>query len=127
MKKYQYVFLLLSLAFFIFGCTAAVKKDVQLSKDMQLSNQSLEYIINRDYTKAEIDLNEALAINPDNPYAVLNIGVVYQNTNRTEKAKEMYEKVIKLNPQESASKSNAGDEVGKTLTDIAKANLKMLQ
>jgi len=121
MEKFQHV-LLFTLAFFISGCCT-----MAITKDMQLSNQSLEHIINQDYAKAESDLNEALEVNPNNPYAVLNMGVVYQNTNRSDKAKAMYEKVIKLNPEETASKSNLDKFRGKSLVDIAKENLKTLQ
>ncbi len=120
MKKLHYI-LIFALAVLIIGCT------VGMSKDMRLSNQALESINNRNYAEAENYLNQALAENPDNPFALLNIGVVYQNTNRIPQAKAMYEKVIKLNPSDIVAKSNMEGEAGKTLGDLAKDNLKMLQ
>ena len=47
-----------------------------------------------DYQSAEKYLAEALALNPENPYALLNKGVVYENTDRKPQAIAMYQKVI---------------------------------
>ena len=67
-------------------------------KDMTLSDQGFRAISAGNYAEAEKHLEQALSENPDNPYALLNMGVVYQNTGRPEKATEMYERVIELNP-----------------------------
>lgn len=101
------------------GCAA-------FSKDMRLSDKGFEALSQGKFVEAEKYLNEALAVNPDNPYAVLNMGVVYQNTGRIDDAKKMYRKVIELNPKERADKSNQDGARGKPLVDIAKENLSML-
>jgi len=72
-------------------------------------------------------LEEALSLNPDNPYALLNMGVVYHETGRPEKAREMYERVIALQPGEQANLSNIESLEGKNLIEIAKRNLELLQ
>jgi len=118
MKKLS--LLILALGVGILGCAATT------SKDMRLSNQALESINNRNYLEAEKYLNQALAENPNNPYALLNLGVVFQNTNRSAQAQVMYEKVIKLNPTDVAGESNEKTNQGKTLTDLARANLNRL-
>lgn len=105
----------------LFGCAGS------LSKDLLLSNQGLQEISKRNYSQAEKYLNQSLALNPDNPYALLNLGVVYQNTDQPEKAREMYKKVIALNPKAEAGHSNMESGVGKTLGDIALSNLKFLE
>lgn len=97
------------------------------------SNQEAELVENGytamsggDYYTAEYLLNQALLINDKNPYALLNLGVIYQETKRFDKAREFYQSVIDLNPRQAAAASNVKGYTGKNLADIAKANLKSL-
>ena len=94
--------------------------------DVDLSEQAFEALAAGDYEKAEALLDVALSINPDNPFALLNLGVVYHNTGRIEKAREQYVKVILLDPKEKVFKSNIEEMEGKSLVDIAKKNLENL-
>lgn len=96
-------------------------------KDMVLSNQGFEELSKGKDLEAAMKLEEALAINPDNPYALLNMGVVYHRMGRPEKARRMYEKVIALQPKETAESSNVSSFSGKSLAEIAEANLKLLE
>jgi hypothetical protein len=116
------IFLLFSLTLWIglglSGCA---------TQDMELSNQGFQEISGRNYGPAEVHLEKALSINPDNPYALLNIGVVYQETGRLDKARQMYERLIALQPKDVAEASNTGSFAGKELVDIAKENLKLLE
>jgi Tfp pilus assembly protein PilF len=114
-------YLVVFVAVCVVGCTTAI-----LSRDMLLANQGFDLLNQGKYTDAEKRFDEALAENPDNPFALLNQGVVYQTTGRTEKAKSMYEKVIKLNPKETAGRSSESGKTGKTLVEIAKENLEAL-
>ncbi len=116
-----HMFLMVAFVVLVVGCTVAI------TKDAQLTNQGFEALTKGEYSQAETFFDQALAENPDNPYALLNQGVVYQNTNRPEKAKEMYEKVIALNPTERAGRSNIGESQGKPLVQIARENLKALE
>ena len=94
--------------------------------DMAYSNRGFEELSKNNYQKAEEYLEKALEINPNNPYAILNMGVVYQNTGRREKAREMYNKVIELSSKAAASRSNKDWAVGKELPEIARKNLETL-
>lgn len=76
-----------------------------------------------EYEKAEALLEVALSINPENPYALLNLGVVYQQTGRIEQARDMYVKIVLLNPPDTADESNVPGARGKKIVDIAKENL----
>ena len=114
-KKIIIVFLFLS----VLGCASSPPA----SPDMELSEQAFEAIAAGDYEKAEAVLEVALSINPENPYALLNLGVVYQNTGRIEKAREQYVRLILMNAKEKAHKSNIEGMEGKSLVDIAKQNL----
>jgi hypothetical protein len=97
------------------------------NKDVLLSNRGFEEISKGHYGKAETHLEEALLLNPNNPYALLNMGVVYHETGRLEKAREMYERVIALEPGEQANLSNVESLEGKNLLEIAKRNLGLLK
>jgi tetratricopeptide (TPR) repeat protein len=55
------------------------------------------------------------------------MGVVYQETGRLDKARQMYERLIGLQPKDVAEESNTGSLAGKGLVDIAKENLKLLE
>jgi nucleoid-associated protein YgaU len=94
---------------------------------MELSNEGFQALSARDYVQAEASLERALSINPDNPYALLNRGVVYQETGRLDKARKMYEKVIAFQLEEVAEESNTRSFAGKGLADIARENLKLLE
>lgn len=76
-----------------------------------------------DYGTAEILLKRALDINEKNPYALLNLGVVYQETGRYEKARQAYQSVIDINPSQTAASTNVEGYSGQNLADIAKVNL----
>jgi len=98
----------------------------QKAPDEDLTEQAFEAISAGDYQKAEALLEVALSINSENPYALLNMGVVYQNTGRIEKARELYVKVILQDAKEEVRRSNVKGMEGKSLVDIAKENLENL-
>ena len=106
-------------SFLVVSCSSTPEK----APDVDLSEQAFEAISAGDYEKAEALLEVALSINPNNPYALLNLGVVYQNTGRIEKAREQYVKIILLDAKEKVARSNVRGMEGKSLVDIAKENL----
>jgi tetratricopeptide (TPR) repeat protein len=93
---------------------------------MTLSNQGYEELTKANYDQAEKYFSEALYINPDNPYALLNLGQVYQETGHPERARQMYEKVIALGPSDKEKQATYDSEEGKPLVDIATDNLELL-
>ena len=60
------------------------------SEDVRLAHAGAEAMAAGDYATAEVRFMEAVAINPANTPALLNLGVVYQNTGRAEKARAAY-------------------------------------
>ena len=110
------------LCFSLIGCASSPSE----SPDTNLADEAYELILKGDYQQAEARLEVARSINPDNPYVLLNLGVVYQNTDRMEKAREMYVRIILLNPQEIAGDSNVVDAQGEKIVNIAKRNLENL-
>jgi len=99
----------------------------QETEDMRLSDLGYQFLEAKDYDKAKQYLEQALEINPDNPYALLNMGVVYEAQGNRDEAIKMYEKVITLNPEDRAFESTDSEKIGYKLTDIAADNLKRLK
>ena len=104
------------------GCSTSP----HVSQDMFLVEHGFVELSNSNYLEAEAYLRAALDINPNNPYTLLNLGVVYQDTGRTREAIQMYQKVLELNPEETAVKSNREGYTGKKIAEIARENLKSL-
>ena len=119
MKKMGWIIGVFMVSLLSAGC-------VTLGGDMAYSNRGYEEICQDNCEKAEGYLKRALEINPNNPYALLNMGVVYQKTGRPEMARKMYQKVIDLEAKEPAQRSNEDWAKGKSLADIAKKNLETL-
>ncbi len=122
MRRYKYIGLILLVALLFSGCINALR-----SEDMRLSNRALKEIKRGDYKEAEKHLDKALSKNPDNPYAILNMGVVYFNTDRKAQAREMFNKVLSKAEEERAQDSNENWAVGKELVEIAKRNLEYIE
>ena len=120
MKKYKW-FAFILLIVMAAGCANFLR-----SEDMRYSNKGLKEIKKGNYQEAEKYLQKALSIKPDNPYAILNMGVVYFNTNREEQARENFNKVISLAEKEKAQDSNENWAVGKELVEISKRNLEYM-
>jgi outer membrane protein OmpA-like peptidoglycan-associated protein len=99
----------------------------QVSQDNYLLDQGLREISKGNYLQAEANLLVALDLNPNNPYALLYLGDVYRNTNRIEKARQMYQRVVNLNPNESAVGDDRKGFEKKSLVDTAKADLQSLK
>jgi len=97
-----------------------------VSSDMKLANKGFADIEKGQLAAAETSLTEAVQANPNNAYALLNLGTVYQRTGRFDEAREMFEKVVALNPTEKPAKRSKFVDESRTLKDIAEDNLKTL-
>ena len=95
-------------------------------KDVEFSDLGYRCLQNKEYDKAEEYLERALEINPDNPYALLNMGVVYEIKGDKNKAIKIYEKLLAINPDARAGVSTDPEKKGYKLVDIAKDNLEKL-
>ncbi len=69
MEKGRWLIIITIMFALLLGCAG---------KDKKLTNKGSEAIVMNDYLGAERYLGEALALNPDNPYALFNMGVVYE-------------------------------------------------
>ena len=99
-----------------------------LKEDARLVNQGYNSLLNGNVGHAEQEFEAALEVNPDNLYALLNLGVIYARTGRDELARVMYRKVIENDAADSIYPPRVDEEdmKGKTLKEIAKTNLRRL-
>jgi Flp pilus assembly protein TadD len=93
---------------------------------MKLVNKGFNHIEKGELVDAETVLTEAVQKYPDNPYAVLDLGTVYQRTGRFDRAREMFEKVIAMDAKDKPSRRSKFVDSKKNLTEIAQDNLKTL-
>jgi Tfp pilus assembly protein PilF len=88
-----------------------------------LSDKACKAIQSQDYEKAEVLLKEALELEPKNAFAWLNLGVVYQKSEKYEEAKECYLKVVEHAWDEKGANKEAD---GRSLVRIARDNLEKI-
>ena len=96
-------------------------------KDERLAQQGYEAMSAGNNAEAAKHYEEALKVNPENPYALLNLGVVYQRMGKKAEAKATYEKLIKLDPDTTAEVGEKAGTDGVKLTDLARKNLKDME
>ncbi len=101
--------------------------DTSQPSDMRHVEMGYKYLKLKDYNKAMKYYKKALDKNPDNAYAIYNIGYLYQVQGKTEEAVEMYEKLIAMDPPDRAVSSTDPFHSGKKLTDMAKENINTLK
>ena len=80
----------------------------------------------REYAKAKGYFDQALKINPDNPYALINLGIIYEHEKDIEQAKMMYRHVLDLVGTKSGEEG-AEQVVDPALQDVARENLRQLE
>ena len=54
------------------------------------------YFLNHKYEEAVCEFQKVLEINPKNAEAYYNIGLIKESANKTDEAKEMYAKALKI-------------------------------
>jgi len=79
-----------------------------------------------DYNAAKQYFLEALSINPENPYATINLGVVYEKEGNVPGAREMYERVLELEPDQEGE-DNWQQNPFTALKKLATDNLRHLR
>jgi len=78
------------------------------------------------YPLAEAHFNKALKRNPQDPYALLGLGIVYQNTGRPTQARAAYESVVAVRPPDSMQMIVINKIDPRSIREIASVNLALL-
>ena len=122
--------LLLSGCVSSFPDVAQMFQDITTGKptpsDENLVNKGYDEIKAGNYAYAEIYLDSALSINPSNPFALLNMAVVYEKTGREDEARALYAMLVRQNPVNEEGEALIGENMGRSITEIASQNLAAL-
>ena len=78
------------------------------------------------YVAAEGNFQRALKKNPKDVHALLGAGILYQNTRQLTKAREMYEAVLAIRPDEAVQFVVWSDITTRPASQIASVNLSLL-
>lgn len=70
------------------------------------------YFLNSKYKEAIAEFSKALKINPRNAEACYNLGLIYENKNRSQKAKVMYEKALAIDPEYKLARTHLNKLIG---------------
>ncbi len=109
----------------------AVERELHKEKNMEhamkLTILGYEKLGEGDVQGAKEYFLKALGINPENPYALINMGVVYEQEENLEKALEMYRAVISIGTIETASEASSPDKNGAPLVEIARDNIERIE
>lgn len=107
------------------GCGAAMNPgSISLFKDASPSQQALDAAARSDMARAEAYGNQALKANPNDPYALLALAIVYQSTGRPEGARQYYELLLSMHSQEMVPSTSGGPP--HSIDEIARHNLALL-
>ncbi len=90
---------------------------------LKISEQGYSELQNNHLIEAKNYFLESLQIDPENPYALINLAVVYEKEGQTDKAIEAYRKVVLSGTNRVASGSSDPAKVGEPLIRIAKESL----
>ena len=112
---------LIVLALFLSACTTGVSKDLK---------DGWKLILAEDYIGARDQYEATLVRYPDNPYALLNLGFVYQKLGDDKRARENYQAAIVHGGNAEVTQVVVEGSVSQrttTVADKARENLQTLQ
>lgn len=108
-----------------------IKKDlfreVNASHAVRLAELGFAEMKENDYKEAKEYFYEALEIDPENPYALYNLGVIYESEGNREAAKESYQRVILTGTGMKAAEATEPSAVGLPLLQLARERMEVLR
>lgn len=96
------------------------------SEDDKLNDQGFAAMQAGNMGEAEHLFREALIANPDNPYALLNLGVLLQDTGRHGLAREAYQRLLATDDAVLATRVGDDPQEAASLKVLAERNLELL-
>lgn len=118
MKKFALIIAVLVIPFVASCGGARTQTDAQ---------RGFDAILDENWSDAERYLNRALRNNPDNSYALLNLGWAYYQMGRRDLASEKFERVIQLDADLYARRSSDRGSRNERLSVLARENLDILK
>lgn len=110
----------LAVALAVAGCSG-------VPDDMRLTDRGAGAFAAGDYESAEAHLREALEINPDNGYALLGLGAVYERTDRGAEARMVYAETLARYASDEFSAMGVKATEREALAALARENLARLK
>ncbi len=80
-----------------------------------------------DFVSAEKYINNALALSPDDPFALVNMGVIHEHRGEWRQAAKSYERVLTVGSVDTAVVTTDPAMKGLSLSDIARRNLEKVE
>lgn len=102
-------------------------REASASDAIHLAERGFEKMQQGMYDSAMEFFVEALAIDPDNPYALYHMGVIYQEKGEKQKAYDNYQKVILTGTTMTAANPSDPAKPGKPLLQLARERIEALQ
>lgn len=112
----------ISLLLFLTSCSGLSTLSSE-KQEAEYVSHGLAAMSKRQYDTAERLFNEALLVNDQNPYALLNLGLLCQARQRYVEARQYYQAVIDLNSDQVADPRFVKGYKGKKLIEIARTNI----
>jgi len=103
------------------------EQEGDIAKDMKFVREGYNYLVNKEYDKAKSSFEKALDINPHNPHALFNLGLVHEKQGNTQEAIKTYQTVIEQNTDIKAEESKDSIKIGHGLVDLARERLRNLE
>ena len=98
-------------------------KEENLEHAMVLTRKGYEKLRNEEIAAAKDYFSEALLIDPANPFALMNMGVIYEKEKQPKKALAMYQAVVSGNTEAVANSSSEPDKPAMPLKKMAQENI----
>ncbi len=95
-------------------------------KENNLAELGMAEMAKGNYALAELNYNKAIKANPQDVHALLGLGVLYQNTGRTVRAREMYQAIVALRPDNTKQSIVWSNLTPLPIAKIASVNLGLL-
>ncbi|NNK95808.1 MAG: type II secretion system secretin GspD [Desulfobacterales bacterium] len=102
-------------------------REVNLEHSVILADRGYEKLRAGEIQAAKDYFVESLRIDPTNPYALINLGVVYEKQGKYQQAIDMYQEVIETNTEQVARPSVESDGNTFSLLEIARQNIEHLK
>ncbi|EKD40075.1 MAG: hypothetical protein ACD_75C00185G0010 [uncultured bacterium] len=96
------------------------------NQSMELTAKGFEKLQAGDLQNAKGLFQQALEMDPTNPFAAMDMGVVYEQVGETKLALQMYQKVIASDTAAVANISSDPDRTGKSLLQIARESIERI-
>ncbi len=100
-----------------------LRRQVNLDHAMNLSDMGFQKLQAKQLGEARDYFDEALDINPDSPYALMNLGVICEEEGKIPDAIEYYQRVIDLGGD---GETKGRGPLGKSLQQLCRENIKRL-